>query len=144
MTRAQTHRPITNAIVARIRAGGRPVALDLLTGIYQGVAPEKTAYPFVTYTLAVGLYEYLFGNDTTLIAMIDISVFSRTAVEAENLDEALTGWLSDQPLPVTGQSTLLFRRVATIPTSPDVDDEGEPVFQWGGTYEVHTDAPPLV
>ena len=143
MTRTQTHHPITNAIVARLRLGGRPAAMDALTGIYQGVAPEKAEYPFAVYNFAAGAYEYLFGTDTTLIALVDISVFSRNPVDAEDIDAAIAGWLSDQPLPVTGQTTLLCRRVATIPASPDVDDEGKTVFQWGGTYEVQTDAPPL-
>ncbi|HEX5016519.1 MAG TPA: hypothetical protein VFX15_02910 [Actinomycetes bacterium] len=143
MTRTQTHHPITNAVVARIRAVGRPAALEALKGIYQGVAPEKTEYPFVVYNLAAAPYDYLFGDDTTLIAMIDLTVYSRKSIEAEDLDAALAGWLSDQSLPVTGQTTLLCRRVATIPTSPDVDDEGNVIYSWGGTYEVQTDAPPL-
>jgi hypothetical protein len=143
MSRTQTHHPITNAFVARIRATGRPPALDALTGIFQGVAPEKTEYPFCTYTLVAGAYDFTFDDSPTLIALIDATVFSRNPVQAEDLDAAISGWISDQPMPVDGQSTLLCRRVATIPTSPDVDDEGKPIFAWGGTYEVHTDAPPL-
>jgi len=143
MTRIQTHHPITNAFVARMRATGRPPALDALTGIFQGVAPEKAEYPFCTYSLVAGAYDFLFGTDTTLIALIDATVFSRNPVEAEDLDAAISGWISDQPLPVDGQTTLLCRRMATIPTSPDVDDEGKIIFAGGGTYEVHTDAPPL-
>jgi hypothetical protein len=133
-----THHNITNAIVARYRAVGRPVALEALTSFYQGVAPEKAVYPFATYNLVTGAYDYLFGADVTLIALVDISVFSRSSVEAENLDAVLAGWISDQPLSVQDQSTLLCRRVATIPASPDVDDEGKIIYQWGGTYEVHT------
>jgi hypothetical protein len=33
--------------------------------------------------------------------------------------------------------------VATPPVMPDVDVEGKTIYQWGGTYEVQTDAPPL-
>jgi hypothetical protein len=143
MAKTQTHHPITNAIVARLRDAGRPAALDALTGIYQGFAPEKASYPFATYNLAAGVYDYLFGDDTTLVAMVDVFVFSRNPVQAEDLDAAISGWLSDQTLSVTGQSTLLCRRVATPPVMPDEDDEGKIVYQWGGTYEVQTDAPPL-
>ncbi len=85
----------------------------------------------------------MFGNDTTLIALVDVTVYSRDPVVAEDLDEAIAGWLSDQPLPVDDQTTLLCRRVATIPTSPDVDDEGKVVFANGGTYHIETNAPPL-
>lgn len=143
MTRTQTHHPITNALVARLRDTGRPAALNALNGIHQGVAPEKTEYPFVVYNLAAAAYDRLFGDDTSLIALVDITVFSRNPVEAEDLDAAIAGWISDQSLTVAGQSTLLCRRMATIPTSPDFDDEGHKVFSWGGTYQVETDAPPL-
>jgi hypothetical protein len=142
MTGTQTHHPITNALVSRLRDPSRPSALNVLTAIYQGFAPEKATYPFATYNLAAGAYDYLFGSDTTLVALIDVFVFSRSPVEAEDLDAAIAGWLSDQPLTVTGQTTLLCRRVATPPVMPDVDVEGKTIYQWGGTYEVQTDAPP--
>lgn len=144
MSRTQTHHPITNALVARLRDAGRPVALNALTAIHQGFAPEKAVYPFVTYNLAAGPYDYVeFGNDPTLIALVDISVFSRNPVEAEDLDAAIAGWVSDQPLTVANQTTLLCRRVATIPSQPETDDEGKKVYQWGGTYQIETDAPQL-
>lgn len=139
MSQTQTHHPITNAVVTRIRAGS---FYSQLTGIYQGFAPEKAKYPFATYSLAAGAYDYLFGTDTTLIAIVDVTVFSKDPVEAEDLDRAIAGWLSDQPFPVEGQTTLLCRRIGTVPTAPDVDDEGNIVYAWGGTYEIQTDAPP--
>lgn len=136
-----THHPITNALVARIREA--PL-YDDLTGIYQGYAPEKASYPFAVYNLVAAPYDYLFDDDdVTLIAFVDVSVFSRNPVEAENLDAAIAAWLSDQPLSVEGQSTLLCRRVATIPPDTDQDDEGHKVYQWGGTYEIQTNAPML-
>lgn len=136
-----THHPITNAVVRRIRAA--PL-YDGLTGIYQGYAPEKASYPFAVYNLVASPYDYLFDDDqVTLIAFVDVSVFSRDPVEAENLDAAISAWLSDQSLPIDGQSTLLCRRVATIPPDADQDDEGHKVYQWGGTYEIQTNAPML-
>ena len=129
MTRTQTHHPLTNALVAKLRDPARPVALNDLTAVHQGAAPGKAVYPFVVYNIAVGAYDYLFGNDTTLIAMVDVSVFSRSSVQAEDLDAAIAGWLSDQSLTVDGQTTLLCRRVASIPAAPDFDDEGTKGFQ---------------
>lgn len=134
-----THHPITNAVVRRIRAA--PL-YDDLTGIYQGYAPEKANYPFAVFNLIAAPYDWYWDDDqVTLIAFVDVSVFSRDPVEAENLDAAIAGWLSDQPLPVDGQSTLLCRRVTTIPPDMDQDDEGRKVYQWGGTYEIQTNAP---
>lgn len=142
--KTQTHHPITNAIVTRLRHAGRPSALDVLTGIYQTFAPEKATYPFATYALATGVYDYVeFGDDPTLFALVDVFVFSRNPVQAEDLDAVIAGWLSDQPLVVANQTVLLCRRVATPPVQPDVDDEGEKVYQWGGTYQIETDAPQL-
>ena len=135
-----THAPIKWAFVARVRAGS---VYDALTGIHEGFAPEKLDYPFCVWNLVAGPYEYDWG-DVTLIAMIDATVFSRNSVQADELDEALAAWLSDQPFPVDGQSTLLCRRVATIPNPPDLDNEGKKVYGAGGTYEIWTAPPPSV
>jgi hypothetical protein len=134
-----THGPILQALVRRIRANDELYG-RLIGGIHQGFAPEKFKYPIAVYNFVFGPYDYQWGS-LTLIAGIDLFVFSRNSVEADNLDTALAGWLSDQPLPVEGQTTLYCRRVATVPSPPDVDDEGEKVYQSGGTYEIWTDAP---
>jgi hypothetical protein len=49
--------------------------------------------------------------------------------------------MSDHPLPVDGQRDLLCRRQATLPTPPDIDNEGKKVYQAGGSYEIWTDVP---
>lgn len=131
-----THGPIKAAFVARIRAN--PAIKAALSGVHEGFAPEKTSYPFLTYNLVSGPYDYDWGS-VLLVALIDAFVFSRNPVEADNLDKDLTAWLSDQPLVVEGQDTLTVRRVASIPMPPDIDDEGKKVYQVGGTYEVWTD-----
>lgn len=133
-----THSPIKRAFVTRVRANGTLKAA-FTGGIHEGFAPEKAEYPFCVYNLVAGPYEYNWG-DLTLIGMVDAFVFSRNPVEANNLDADLAGQLSDQSFPVEGQTTLMCRRVATIPIPPDIDDEGEKVYQVGGTYEIWTDA----
>jgi hypothetical protein len=132
-----THGPILQAFVRRVRANDELYG-RLTGGIHQGFAPEKFKYPIAIYNLVFGPYDYQWGS-VTLIAGIDLFVFSRNPVEADNFDQELAGWLSDQPLPVEGQATLYCRRVATVPSPPDVDDEGEKVYQVGGTYEIWTD-----
>ena len=133
-----THEPLKQAIVRRVRLN---VDLydRLIGGIHEGFAPEKAKYPFAVFNLVAAPYEYDWSS-VTLIGMFDVFVFSRNSVEAGNLDADLAGWLSDQPLPIEGQTTLLCRRVATVPMPPDVDSEGEKVYQVGGTYEIETDA----
>jgi hypothetical protein len=135
-----THAPIKWAFVERVRASS---AYATLTGVHEGFAPEKKPYPFLVYNLVAGPYEYNWG-DETLIAMIDATVFSRNSVQADNLDAELTAALSDQPFPVEGQTSLLCRRMATIPNPPDIDNEGEKVYGAGGTYEIWTVANPSV
>jgi hypothetical protein len=133
-----THDPILQAWVQRVRANSSLYAA-LKGGIHEGFAPEKLTYPFAVFNLVAGPYDYDWSG-VTLVAMIDCFVFSRDGVEAGNLDAALAAWVSDQPFPVTGQSTLLCRRVATVPMPPDMDTENKKVYQRGGTYEIWTAA----
>ncbi len=132
-----THDPIRHALVARVRSNvdlyGR-----LVGGIHEGFAPEKAKYPFAVYNLVSAPYDYDWTS-VTLDALIDLFVFSRDSVEADNLDAELAAWLGDQPLAVEGQTTLLCRRVATVPMPPDEDAEHFKVYQRGGTYHVETD-----
>lgn len=133
-----THAPIKRAFVQRIRANG-DLYVRFVGGVHEGFAPEKAKYPFLVYNLVAAPYDYQWGSHS-LLAMIDAFVFSRDSVEANNLDEDVTAWLSDQPYPVDGQKALICRRVATVPMPPDVDDEGQKVYQVGGTYQIETDA----
>lgn len=135
MVDTPTHSQIEQAFVARVRAS--PSYADL-SGIYEGFAPEKATYPFATYSNVSSPYDYNWG-DVTLVATFDLFVFSRNKVEADNLDQAITAWVSDKDLTVTGQRTLICRRMATVPMPPDIDAEGHKVYQVGGTYLIETD-----
>jgi hypothetical protein len=132
-----THSPITQAFVARLRASSS-IRTALKGGIHEGYAPEKAKYPFLVWNLVAGPYDYGWG-DVTLLAQVDAFVFSRNKVEADNLDQAVTAWVSDKAFSVTGQRTLICRRMATVPMPPDDDAEGMKVYQVGGTYLIETD-----
>jgi hypothetical protein len=75
-----------------------------------------------------------------LLPRYDVKVFSKNSVEAETLDALVAVVLDEAPLAVTGQSTLICRRVADL-NLPDVDEEGQKIYMVGGTYEVWTDQP---
>lgn len=137
MVDTPTHSQIQQALVARLRASSS-IRTALTGGIHEGFAPEKADYPFVTWNQPAGPYDYNWG-DVTLGALIDVFVFSRSKVEADNLDQAIAAWVSDKDLSVTGQRTLICRRVASVPMPPDTDAEGEKVYQVGGTYLIETD-----
>ena len=126
---------IKQALVATLRANN--TLKDAIKGIYEGFAPAKTKYPFVTYSFPPVTYDFAWGS-TMLLAMADIYVFSENGVEANNLDALVLTTLHDAALDVTGQSTLFCRRVMDL-SDTDVDEEGKKVYQVGGSYSIWTD-----
>jgi Protein of unknown function (DUF3168) len=140
--------PIKRAIVETLRDAAALVqAIAAARGgsagkwLHEGFAPEKTAYPFVTYQQVYGPYNYLWGS-VLLRAGFDVKVYSENSVEANNLFALLAAELDEAELPVAGQSTLICRRIADL-GSPEANEEGKKVYMVGGTYEVVTDQPLL-
>jgi hypothetical protein len=126
---------IKQALVATLRANN--TLKDAINGIYEGFAPVKTKYPFVTYSFPPVTYDFAWGS-LMLLASADIYVYSENSVEANNLDALVLNTLQDAPLSVDGQSTLLCRRVMDL-SEPDVDEEGKKIYQIGGSYSIWTD-----
>lgn len=144
-----TSAPIKQAFVATLRANNTlrtdsttDPKYRALSGFYEGVAPRKTAYPFLVYNLVAAPYDYDWTGLMILTAM-DAFIFSENSVEANNLDALVFATIQDVdllsilPSGVTGQTTLICRRVADI-SSDDVDEEGKKVYQVGGTYLIWT------
>ena len=130
--------PVKQALVQYLRAD--PALKAALTGgIHEALAPQKTEYPFLIYSLHYAPLDYLWGSVVQVIG-VDVFVFSRDSVEASNLDGLILTRLHDADLAVGGQDTLICRRVASL-SFPDVDEEGKRIFQPGGTYEIWTDQP---
>lgn len=138
-----TTAPIKQALVATLRANNTLRAA--ISGIHEGVAPRKTAYPFVSYGFLPTSYNY----DSTglmFVTAVDVYVYSKNSVEANNLDGLVFTTLQDADLMavlddgVTEQTTLICHRVADI-SSDDVDEEGQKVYQVGGSYTIWTDQP---
>lgn len=128
---------IKQALVATLRANN--TLKDAINGIYEGFAPAKTKYPFVTYSFVPAAYDFAWGS-AMLLATVDIFVFSENSVEANNLDALVLNTLQDAALDVTGQSTLLCRRVLDL-SETDVDEEGKKIYQVGGSFSIWTDQP---
>jgi hypothetical protein len=130
--------PIKQALVARMRASA-PLKAAAKGGIHEGVAPQKAEYPFVTY--GVGYAPWVYTWDSIIIEVpLVVSVFHTNSVEAHNLDALVLTALQEAPLSVSGQSTLICRRVGDL-SSQDVDEEGKKIYQVGGRYIVWTDQP---
>lgn len=128
---------IKQALVATVRANN--TVRDAINGIYEGFAPAKTLYPFITYNFAPATYDFAWGS-AMILATVDIYVFSENSVEANNLDALVVGALHDAALNPTGQSTLFCRRVLDL-SDTDVDEEGKKIYQVGGSYSIWTDQP---
>jgi hypothetical protein len=107
-------------------------------GINESIAPRKIKYPFIVYQLVASPRERQFDGEQ-IHALFDISVFAENPVDANNVDALIDTALNDVTLTVDGQTNMLCRRVADLPTGPDVDSEGRRIFQVGGSYSVWTD-----
>jgi hypothetical protein len=132
-----TSAAIKRAVVQKLRSSA-PLVSALNGGIHESIAPRKVRYPFITYQLVAAPYDYDWTG-VILRVLMDVSVFAENPVEANNIDQLIGEALNEAALTVDGQDTLLCRRVADLPTGPDIDSEGRRIYQIGGTYSVWTD-----
>jgi hypothetical protein len=130
--------PIKQALVQTLRSSSA-LRAELTGGIHEGFAPPKTAYPLLTYSVHYAPHNYLWGSLVNEVGF-DVFVFAENSVVADNLDALVLAVLHDAELPVTGQSTLICRRVSSL-SLPDSNEEGKKIYQVGGIYQVETDQP---
>lgn len=149
MATLTTSSPIKRAFVATLRANNALTSASNvapehrgLSGFYEGVAPRKVGYPFLSYNLVAAPYVYDWSG-LMLQTAIDAFILSDNSVEANNLDGLVLTTLQDVDLMdilspgETEQTTLICRRVADL-SSDDVDEEGKKIYQVGGTYSIWT------
>lgn len=129
--------PVKRAIVQKLRASPSLVSA-IAGGIHEAIAPRKVRYPFIVYQLISAPYSY----DWTAVvieSMFDVSVYAENPVDANNIDALISEALDEAALEIDEQTTLYCRRVADLPTGPDVDSEGKRIYQVGGSYMIWTD-----
>lgn len=129
--------PVKRAIVQTMR-GSAPLTAAIAGGINEGMAPRRVRYPFIVYLMVSSVREYQFDGQQ-IKSMWDISVYAENPVDANTVDALIASALDDKDLAVDEQTTMLCRRVADLPTGPDIDSEGRRIWQAGGTYSVWTD-----
>lgn len=127
--------PISRAIVQLLKSN-TDLKSALTGGIHEDIAPEGSAYPFLTYRLHYGTLVPNWG-DMDIRAGYNIYVWSRDQVEARNLDQLVHETLWDGQLSVPGQSVLYCRRALDL-SSADVDGQGQKVYSVGGLYKIMT------
>lgn len=132
MTAIGSSAAIKRALVAKLRAD------TSLNGIkfFEGFAPAKQDYPFVTYQRIAAPYDWDWSS-VTLRTIWYVRTWSRSPVEAEDLDALVSRCLNDASLSVAGQSTLICRRYEDL-GDHDVDEEGQPIYMAGGAYSIWT------
>lgn len=136
---ATTSGPVKRALVQTLR-GNAALMAAIVGGIHQKVAPRRARYPFLTYARVTATYGYVWGS-VDILAMFDVLAWAENAVDAENIDQLVAGALNDAALSVSGQTTLLCRRVADIEGEPEMDDRGRRIYAIGGTYLIGTTQP---
>lgn len=128
---------IKQALVAALRANN--TLKDSVSGFYEGFAAPSKPYPFVVYNMVYAPYDFAWGS-VILRTAFDVYVFGENSVDANNVDALISQTLHNADISVSGQSTLICRRVGDL-SSQDIDEEGKKVYQIGGTYEIWTDQP---
>lgn len=129
-----TSAPIKRAVVQKLRASPSLVSA-IAGGIHEGIAPRKVRYPFIVYQLVAAPYRYNWTG-VVIEALFDVSVYAENPVDANNIDALIAGALNEAVLVMGEQDSLLCRRVADLPTGPDIDSEGKRIYQVGGSYSV--------
>lgn len=129
--------PVKRAIVQAMR-GHAPLVAAIRGGISEGMAPRKVRYPFIVFALVAAPLEHQFDGKQ-LHMLFDISAFAENPVDASNVNSLIADALDDQDLVVDGQTTLLCRRVAELPTGAERDSRGRRIFRVGSSYSVWTD-----
>ena len=129
-----TSAPVKRAVVQTLRASPALVSA-IAGGIHEGIAPRKVRYPFIVYQLIAAPYNRQWGG-VIIEATFDVSVYAENPVDANNIDALITTALNEAVLVMDEQDSMLCRRVADLPTGPDIDSEGKRIYQVGGTYSV--------
>ena len=137
MTRT-TEAMILRALVQTVRADN-PLYTQLTGGIHEGSAPRDAAYPFATIDLVSSVVLDDWGH-RQIQSDWDVAIWDVEQVRASNLDSELTNTVEDNLTAVSGQDTLICRRVAGL-RLPEVTEEGKRIYRVGGTYRIWTDQP---
>ena len=121
-------------------------------GIHHDVASRKVPYPFFTYSLVTAPILLDHGSDNGSVvndgtqeirALYDLIFWSRSKVQADNLDSILANVLrGKEDLEVEGQTVIHLQRVGPAAANgADHDEEGRRYERSGGLYEIWTTQP---
>ena len=113
--------------------------LAFATGIYPGLAPEQTAYPFVTYDIITASRGLAMGSSRWDMSLIQFSCFSDddSPAEAIRIADRLRFWLEDSESRFTIAGDTLVR--VTLETHNLLrDPDGGWQYQLDFEFDVQT------
>lgn len=127
---------VMRALVHRVRENSA-LRASLVGGIHEGFSPEPVMnYPMAIYNPVAMSYEPTWTS-RLIVALVDVMIYSRDQVQANNLDQSMLEQLDGAALEPDGQTSLICRRVNDL-RNTDVDEEGQKVYGVGGSYEIWT------
>ncbi len=104
------------------------------TGVYNRIAPQTTALPYVIFQWQGGGDENS-HPDRSRDVIYTIKALARDAVTADTIDAACDVLLHDGLITVTGYNVIWLRRESDVAYS-EVDASGQPVYHTGGMYRI--------
>ena len=133
MTLIDPWQPVRQALIQSLRAN--LVLHAQLTGDWsEGASPPTPVYPLGVIALvpSPSLYDW---SGVVHDLLVDIVVFATDSGEAASLNQLVFTTLQDRLLTLTGLTSLGCRRTGNL-SLQDVDEQGQNIFEVGGTWRI--------
>jgi hypothetical protein len=131
-------RAVDTALYTRLAADLGTLTLGTLgcTGVYRFQAPQGSAEPYVIYQQQAGTDSYTFTarDGRSLVYLVKVVDKASSGLRAAQIAERVEALLHDQPLSLTGWSTLRLRRESDV-EYVEVDN-GVTYQHYGALYRV--------
>jgi hypothetical protein len=108
------------------------------TGVYNRIAPQSTALPYVVFQWQGGGDEND-HPDRSRNLVYTVKALAIAAVAADTIDAACDALLHNGTLTVAGYNVFWLRRDGDVAYS-EVDATGQPIYHTGGMYRIRLEA----
>lgn len=132
-------RVVDNAVYAKLSGGTALISELGGTAIYNLIAKDKAALPYVIFSHVTGGPENDCPSDRRT-ALYLVRAFASTHVKAKTIDEKVDALLHRQSLSVSGYTNWWTVREMDVPSTVEILGNSEKVFSAGGYYRIKLDA----
>lgn len=108
------------------------------TGVYNRIAPQATALPYVIFQWQGGGDESDHGKRSRNV-VYTVQALASTVIMADTLDAACDALLHAGALTVAGYGVFWLRREGDV-AYQEVDGTGQPIYHNGGMYRIRIEA----